>query len=210
VTAYSDYNLTAPGDWQLGNGPGGAGSVSVANLSTTGQTVTVRLDPYAQSKGTASESIELVGQGDTFSANTQQYQGIHIEASSYPCPIMLLISQGNNITLTVFRAAVAAGVSSSVAPSVSTLKQSVLTVGGTAVAVPSSPLAGRTTILMQSAPDNTAVIYVGSATVTADESSTGGIQIGIGQNLPVDASAAANLYAIAGASGQKLIILEGA
>jgi hypothetical protein len=85
----------------------------------------------------------------------------------------------------------------------------VVTVGVAAVVLPATPLANRKSMLVQAAQDNTAVIYIGGSTVTADQAATGGIQLNPGQSMPIDTTATAIPYAISTAAAQKLIVLEG-
>ncbi len=85
----------------------------------------------------------------------------------------------------------------------------IVTVGVAAVPCPAVALVSRKGILVQAAPDNSNVIYLGGSTVTADETATGGIQLAAGQALPIDAFATAVLYAISSAAAQKLIVIEG-
>ena len=73
--------------------------------------------------------------------------------------------------------------------------QSVTTVGATAVALPATPLAWRATMLVQADSANTANIYLGAATVTADGAATGGIMLLPGQSIPISLAAAVILYA---------------
>jgi hypothetical protein len=73
--------------------------------------------------------------------------------------------------------------------------QSVTTVGATAVALPATPLAGRATMLIQADAANTATIYLGASTVTADGAATGGIALLPGQSIPISLNAAVILYA---------------
>lgn len=72
----------------------------------------------------------------------------------------------------------------------------VVAVSNTPVLLPAVALAGRSAVLLQSAPDNTFTIFVGGATVTADEASTGGIQMLPGMSLPIDADANALIYGV--------------
>lgn len=80
--------------------------------------------------------------------------------------------------------------------------QSVTTVGVTAVPLPAAPLAGRATMLMQADPANTANIYLGASTVTADTAATGGIILLPGQSIPISLAAAVILYARSTAASQ--------
>jgi len=86
--------------------------------------------------------------------------------------------------------------------------QSVTTVGATAVPLPAAPLAGRAVMLVQSDPANTANIYLGASTVTADTAATGGIMLLPGQSLPISLNAAVLLYARSTVAGELVRTLE--
>jgi hypothetical protein len=86
--------------------------------------------------------------------------------------------------------------------------QSVTTVGATAVPLPATPLAGRATMLVQASPTNTASIYLGASTVTADTAATGGIMLLPGQSIPISLAAAVILYARSTADAQLVCVLE--
>jgi len=73
--------------------------------------------------------------------------------------------------------------------------QSVTTVGATAVPLPATPLAGRAAMLVLADSANTANIYLGASTVTADGAATGGIMLLPGQSIPISLAAAVILYA---------------
>ncbi len=74
--------------------------------------------------------------------------------------------------------------------------------------IPTAALTDRTSLLLQAPFDNTDIVYVGGMGVTADETATGGIQIGPGQSCPVETDGAI-IYAIAAVPSQKLIVCEG-
>lgn len=88
------------------------------------------------------------------------------------------------------------------------LHQQVLTVGLVAVAVPAAPLANRAALVIQACYSNTKKIYIGGATVTADEAATGGIALAPGQIWPLQLNANAIIYAISDAANQKIAIIE--
>lgn len=83
-----------------------------------------------------------------------------------------------------------------------------LTNAATAYPVPATPQAGRASLLVQAADTNTAAIYLGKSTVTADAAATGGIKLLPGQSVPMQLAAAVLLYAISTAAGQKVVTLE--
>ena len=86
--------------------------------------------------------------------------------------------------------------------------QTVTTVGATAVPLPATPLAGRATMLVQADPTNTANIYLGASTVTADIAATGGTILLPGQSIPISLAAAVILYARSTAAGQLVRTFE--
>ena len=83
-----------------------------------------------------------------------------------------------------------------------------LTNATTAYPVPATPLAGRASMLIQAPATNTAAIYIGSSTVTADTAATGGTALLPGQSIPIQLAAAVLLYAISASAGQKVQTLE--
>ena len=83
-----------------------------------------------------------------------------------------------------------------------------LTNATTAYPVPATPLAGRASLLVQAPSTNTAAIYIGSSTVTADTAATGGTMLLPGQSIPVQLSSAVLLYAISTVAGQKVQTFE--
>lgn len=76
--------------------------------------------------------------------------------------------------------------------------------------IPTTNLVGRLSMLIQADPANGSVtIYIGGSTVTADTASTGGIQLGAGMSMPIDADDTVDIYAVC-ATGQvgKVIVAE--
>ena len=88
--------------------------------------------------------------------------------------------------------------------------QTVTSVGASAVAIPATPLANRSSILVQAPASNTLNIYLGAATVTADETATGGIKLLPGQSIPLNLAAGVVLYARSTSTGQHVVTLEAA
>lgn len=85
----------------------------------------------------------------------------------------------------------------------------VVSVGTSAVPLPASALSNRRTIIVQADSANTASIYIGGSAVTADAASTGGLVLDKGESLALDAASGDIVYAIGGASSQKVRCLEG-
>jgi hypothetical protein len=116
----------------------------------------------------------------------------------YPLPVVLSTSAGLlDVPLAVSQPGLSGGI-----------LQSVTTVGVTAIPIPASPLAGRATMLVQASPTNTANIYLGASTVTADTAATGGIMLLPGQSIPISLAAAVILYAISTVAGQLVRTFE--
>lgn len=93
------------------------------------------------------------------------------------------------------------------APIAGSVRSTVITVGAVALLIPAAPLAGRRACIIQSAGSNTATIYLGGSAVTAGVTATGGLQLTAGQSIPIDLGVAV-IYAVAGAAGQAVVILE--
>jgi hypothetical protein len=103
MSAYTSYTLTEEQSWQL---DGVKGSLAVANRDGTGIVVTCRLDKLAG----MSETVALVTQGDSLTANTEPYRAVTISASAYPCDILLLVAPAHDLTLTSIASAIAGGI----------------------------------------------------------------------------------------------------
>ena len=103
MSAYTSYTLTEGQSWQL---DGVKGSLAIANRDATGIVVTARLDKIAG----MSETVVLVSQGDSLTANTEPYRAVTITASTYPVDILLLIAPAHDLTLTSIAAAIAGGI----------------------------------------------------------------------------------------------------
>ena len=88
----------------------------------------------------------------------------------------------------------------------STIKQTVTGVETAPVPVPATPLAGRTSVLVQNVGATT--IYIGSSTVTAGTTATGGIQLLPGQSVPISAGPGAPVFAVSSAASGLVATLE--
>lgn len=84
--------------------------------------------------------------------------------------------------------------------------QQIVTVGTTATQLPASNLAGRKLIMIQNVSDKK--IYLGSSTVTADETATGGVQLGRGGFVTCEAGPDNDLYGRAGTAGNAVAVWE--
>ena len=84
--------------------------------------------------------------------------------------------------------------------------QQIITVGTTAVQLPASNLAGRKLVMIQNVSNKR--IYLGSSTVTADETATGGVQLGRGGFVTVEAGPDNDLYGRAGTAGNAVAVWE--
>jgi hypothetical protein len=83
--------------------------------------------------------------------------------------------------------------------------QQVVTVGTSAVALPASPLANRSSMFVQMLSGGD--LYLGSATVT-NSGSTRGFMIGKGGYVTIDAGPANAVYGIANAAGKDVLVWE--
>lgn len=84
--------------------------------------------------------------------------------------------------------------------------QQVIAVGTTALQMPAANLATRKLLMIQNVSDKK--IYLGSSTVTADEAATGGIQLGKGGTVTIEAGPDNDIYAIAGSAGNNVAVWE--
>lgn len=90
------------------------------------------------------------------------------------------------------------------APSVA-VQSTLVTVGTSAVALPTTALAGRTRMIIQNISNNK--IWVGPSGVTTS-GSTSGILIGKGNSLALEAGQNVTYYAIAGGAGNDVVVFE--
>lgn len=83
--------------------------------------------------------------------------------------------------------------------------QQIMTVGTSAVALPASPLSGRSSMFVQML--SSGQLYLGSATVT-NSGSARGLQIGNGGFVTLDVGPANLVYGIASAAGKDVVVWE--
>jgi len=83
--------------------------------------------------------------------------------------------------------------------------QQIMTVGTTAVALPASPLSGRSSMFIQML--SSGQLYLGSATVT-NSGSTRGIQLGNGGYVNVDVGPGNLVYGVASAANKEVAVWE--
>jgi len=83
--------------------------------------------------------------------------------------------------------------------------QQVITVGTTAVALPTAALANRKSLMVQMLSGGQ--LYVGSATVTSS-GATRGVQLGKGGFVNFDVGPSVAVYGIADAAGKDVAVLE--
>jgi hypothetical protein len=86
--------------------------------------------------------------------------------------------------------------------------QELVVVGTSAVALPTTALTSRKTLLIQADSANAAVIYVGESGVTADTAATGGIQLSAGQSIALDVGAGVTVYGRSTSATQRVRIAE--
>ncbi len=204
MSAFDTYTLTA--DWQVPLPLGQDGTLSVVNLNLG---ITVTVDVHHRTGGY--ESVSLTQNGATLVLPLADIVGVRIAASSYPASILFV---NTTIPMQVSSPQTFAGsaggggtISVEQAGMGGALRQSVMAMTGAALPVPATALANRRKLLLQAAPDNPSPVYLGSSTVTADETATGGAQLAAGASWSEWLSTASPLYAI-GAVGTKLIVLE--
>ena len=84
--------------------------------------------------------------------------------------------------------------------------QQIVTVGTSAVQLPASNLANRKLLMVQNVSNKK--IYLGSATVTADETATGGVQLGRGGFVTLEAGPSNDVYGRAGTASNAVAVWE--
>lgn len=209
MTASTSYVLNGALDVALAQvaGGGNRGKLSVVNLNI-GLPVTITV--HHQDFG--AETFELPGPGDTAEIPLDRIDHYLIAAASYPATILYVETAVPSLVSSPQSFAGAGGGGATINVETiglaGTINAQVVTVGVVAVGVPAAPLANRRTMLVQSVPTNAATIYLGGAGVTADTTASGGPQLAPGASMALEIGSAA-LYAIAGAVGQKLAIIEG-
>lgn len=83
----------------------------------------------------------------------------------------------------------------------------VITVGNTATALPTTALSGRRTIMIENLSTN--IIYIGNADCTANENSTGGYQLANQYDtIIIDATDDITIYAVSVAGTDKVCVME--
>ena len=155
----ADTAFTLTGEFQSTLGKGL--SIAVANLSTTGQVVTVTL----RSHNTVDQVVILRGSGDSVAQSGDVYASADITASSYPCTISLAILPGTPPLIGVIGAAVTQGTT------LLTMRQDYYYCNA-AHAFPIVQLANVKSIMVKADPTNTAYIMVsqsfGSSNLVSD------------------------------------------
>ena len=86
------------------------------------------------------------------------------------------------------------------------LTQQTVVVNVNSTAIPSTPLSGRKTMIIQNTGSNT--VYIGNSTVTADTNSTGGVQVLAGKSFQADFGADSILYGIVASGNSTVAVLE--
>ena len=88
-----------------------------------------------------------------------------------------------------------------------TVLQTITSVGTTALAIPATAASYRKGIIVQNV-DAAAIVYIGSSTVTADTTSTGGVQLGPKDSICLTLDGSCSLYAIADTTTTPVVTLE--
>lgn len=86
--------------------------------------------------------------------------------------------------------------------------QQVITISTSATAIPTTALRGREFLMIKNI-DSSKTIYLGSSTVTADETATGGDQLVASERVYLEFSSDIVIYGIVAAGTAKVAILEG-
>jgi hypothetical protein len=155
-----------------------------------------------------SETIVLAAAGDAVTFALLGVDHVEITAPSYPATVALKITTSD----IVLDAAPILGVVPTV-PAASAIGfandplVTVVTVGATAVPLPATARAGRLAMLIQNPSDGAGTLWIGGAGVTADEATTGGFQLAVGDRLAVDQGAGL-YYAISDGAGRVAVVTE--
>lgn len=86
------------------------------------------------------------------------------------------------------------------------IKQQVISVGTSATALPTTALSGRKSIIVKNL--SSGVVYIGSSTVTAGTTSTGGFQLAQNETFQADIGSNTTLYGIVASSTSNVAIIE--
>lgn len=155
------------------------------------------------------ETIVLAHAGDSCSFSMLGLDFVKVESAAYPSSVLVdYTTMEIDLAAAPILSNIAGSPLSVIFSGFTAIKQSVVTVGIAAVAL-TGGLANRKSLLIQADAANTANIYVGSATVTADATATGGIILTPGSSLPIDAGSAV-VSGISTIAAQKVRILEAA
>lgn len=85
------------------------------------------------------------------------------------------------------------------------IKQSIVSVADTATAIPTTAFAGRKSIIIKNL-SSTVTVYIGSVTVTAGTTATGGFPLGYLDTLKIDIGQTTVIYGITATSANVSII----
>lgn len=190
----TNYTLRGETPFDLGNMADGR-RLWIANVDPNSDQVTVETSGAHE----GDRLYTLVNPGDYIIIPAGDITRVTVSSSAYPTRIGFAYL-GPHMDIGTGLRTTDTGLASGV-------KQTVTSVGVTAVPVPATILSGRASLLVQNV--GTTTIYLGSSTVTADTSATGGVQLTPGQSMPIDLAAVA-LYAISGAAGGLVATLEAA
>ena len=86
-----------------------------------------------------------------------------------------------------------------------TIRQQSVTVGTSAIKIPTSPLSNRVSILIVNSSTSGQIVYIGDATVT----SANGFPLRVNASLKVEIEDSVDIYGISSAASADLRIIEG-
>lgn len=208
MSAYTSYTLTEEQSWQL---DGVKGSLAIANRDATGIVVTARLDKLAG----MSETVLLVSQGDSLTANTEPYRAVTITASIYPVEILLLIAPAHDLTLTSIAAAIAGGITGGATNPIPGYFHADLTVAGAGTATIRTPTTGKRMVVtsIEISTDTAQRIMVADGADTAGTRIRGGyFAIGGGleaEILYTQAAIDTDIVLVTSQDGNTFVVVEG-
>jgi len=208
VSAYTNYTLTEKQSWQL---DGVKGSLAIANRDATGIIVTCRLDKL----NGPSETVILVSQGDSVTANTEPYRAVTITASAYPVDILLLIAPAHDLTLTSIASAIAGGITGGSTQPVPGYFHADLTVATAGTATIRTPTTGKRMVVtsVEISTDTAQRVMVADGADNPSSRIRGGY-FGIGGGLEAEilytqAAIDTDVVLVTSEAGNAFVVIEG-
>ena len=188
VTATEGFQIFAVRQDTLASLVGTDGDLSMLSVDATGAlytTISSLSGQYAEDSVAADAAIGnfFLGVRRDGSASNTSAAGDYSEIQTWSEGSVRTVDVANNVNL-----------------------QQVVTIGTTAAQLPTANLANRKLLMIQNVSNN--VLYVGSSTVTADEAATGGLQIGKGGFVTVEAGPANAIFGRAATAGNAIAVWE--